>query len=560
MNSEVLNIIFGLLGGLSIFIYGMNIMGEGLQKTAGERMRRLIEVLTSNPFMGILVGTIVTILLQSSTGTTVLVIGLVSAKLMTLTQAIGVIMGANIGTTITAQLIAFKIGHYAYLIVAIGFILFFFFNKKIIKYIGQSILGFGLLFIGLNIMSSILNPLARSPFFSTLITGIGTVPILGVLVGTAMTLVVQSSSATIAVLQNLASQPGPSGDGIINLETAIPILLGGNVGTTITAIFASIGARTEAKRAALAHSIFNILGVCVFFAFIPVFTRLVVFISPKGSQLEVIVRQIANAHSLFNILGTLLFLPFVWILARVVTFLIKGDDDLSEKTTFYLDTRALQNPAIAMDLATKELIKMAEMAQEMMKYAKESFVNSDINKVKKVDELEDKVDILEQEITKYLATMISKNTLTERQAIRLAGLMHVTNDIERIGDHCLNIADYERNRKNGSPSFSMQAISEMSIAFEMVNNMVYDTIYSLQNRDTELAKKVLSQEHEIDELEAKLRASHFQRLNSGLCNPMCTINFVEFIRNLERIADHCNNIAEVVLEDCNIEFQSIEAV
>jgi phosphate:Na+ symporter len=259
MTNEPSQIVFGLLGGFSVFIYAMNLMGDGLQKITGERMRKVLEVLTTNPFAAILVGTLVTSVLQSSTATTVLVVGFVGANMMNLKQAIGVIMGANIGTTITAQLIAFKLGNYVFLIAAIGFIFFFFFKKKSFKYFGQSVFAFGLLFIGLDIMSGVLKPLANSPLFVRWITEIGQIPILGVLVGTVMTAIVQSSTATIAVLQNIASQPANDGSIIIGLKAAIPILLGDNIGTTITAILSAIGAKTNAKRAALAHTLFNVI-------------------------------------------------------------------------------------------------------------------------------------------------------------------------------------------------------------------------------------------------------------------------------------------------------------
>jgi phosphate:Na+ symporter len=282
-------IIFGLLGGLAIFIYGMNLMADGLQKTAGERMRRTLEILTGNPIIGVIVGAFVTMLLQSSSATTIMVIGFVSSGLMTLTQAIGVIMGANIGTTFTAQLIAFKIGNYAYIIAAIGFIFYFFFKKRILKHVGQSVFAFGILFIGLNIMGDVMKPLANSSMFTDLILRLGQHPVLGVLVGAISTMLIQSSSAVIAVLQNLASQPLPDGiHALVNLETAVPMLFGSNIGTTITAIFASIGARVNAKRAALAHSIFNIFGTLVFIWFIPLFAKFIKLISPKGDEVVVI--------------------------------------------------------------------------------------------------------------------------------------------------------------------------------------------------------------------------------------------------------------------------------
>ena len=552
---DVLNIIFGLLGGLAVFIFGMNLMSEGLQKAAGERMRKILSILTSNPILGVLVGALVTAIIQSSSATTVMVVGFVSARLMTLQQAIGVIMGANIGTTMTAQLIAFKIGSYAYPIAAAGFILYFFFKKKFIKYLGQTIFGFGLLFIGLNTMGDVMKPLAKSPVFADMIMTLGKYPVLGVLVGTFMTVLIQSSSATIAVLQNLASQPGADGvHAAINLRTAMPVLFGDNIGTTITAILAAIGAKLNAKRAAVAHSVFNILGTCIFIWFIPIFAKFVEFISPKGSEVDTIARQIANAHTSFNVLNTLIWLPFVWLLTKIVTFIVRGKEEPElEKRAIYLDYRMLNNPTIAMDLATKEFVRMGAFVEQMMESAKKAFVNSDMDEVKKVQEVEEVVDTLQYEIVKYLSTMLSQSILTEHQSVRLAGLMHVAGDIERIGDQCENISEFAQLKVDEHLAYSQDAIAEIADAFDKVESIVKQSISSLHDGNTALAQQVISEENEIDNLERSLRSRHIERLNTGTCNPQSGITFVELVHNLERIADHCKNIAEAVLNDygCN---------
>jgi phosphate:Na+ symporter len=524
-------------------------MGDGLQKAAGEKMRRILEVLTSNPVMGILVGTLVTMIIQSSSATTVMVVGFVSANLMTLPQAIGVIMGANIGTTVTAQIVAFNLGEYAYLITAVGFILFFFFNKKIIKYVGQIIFAFGLLFIGLNVMSDAMKPLAQSAMFEDIIHRVSDTPILGLFVGTLVTLIVQSSSATIAVLLNLAQEPDANGQALISLQGALPILFGSNIGTTITAILASIGARVNAKRAAMAHTVFNAVGSVLFMLILPYFAKFVVFISPKGTETEVIARQIANAHTSFNIVNTILWAPFVLILAKIVTFLVRGEEETIENRVMYLDYKILNNAAVAMDLATKELTRMAELARKMMSNAKKAFIHSNVEAAKKVHEIESIVDMLQTEIIKYLSTMLSQSSLTDRQSIRLAGLMHTANDIERMGDHCKNVAELAMEKIEKDLPFSKEAISDLTNAFNKLNEMVDHSIQSLSQGNTELAKKVLADESEIDKLESDLRDRHMKRLDSGLCNPTSTIMFIELIHNIERIGDHCNNIAEAVLDD-----------
>lgn len=548
-NVEISKMLFSLFGGLAVFIYSMSLMGDGLQKAAGEKMRRILEVLTSNPVMGILVGTLVTMIIQSSSATTVMVVGFVSANLMTLPQAIGVIMGANIGTTVTAQIVAFNLGEYAYLITAVGFILFFFFNKKIIKYVGQIIFAFGLLFIGLNVMSDAMKPLAQSAMFEDIIHRVSDTPILGLFVGTLVTLIVQSSSATIAVLLNLAQEPDANGQALISLQGALPILFGSNLGTTITGILASIGARVNGKRAAMAHTVFNAVGSVLFMLILPYFAKFVVFISPKGTETEVIARQIANAHTSFNIVNTILWAPFVLILAKIVTFLVRGEEETIENKVMYLDYKILNNAAVAMDLATKELTRMAELARKMMSNAKKAFIHSNVEAAKKVHEIESIVDMLQTEIIKYLSTMLSQSSLTDRQSIRLAGLMHTANDIERMGDHCKNVAELAMEKIEKDLPFSKEAISDLTNAFNKLNEMVDHSIQSLSQGNTELAKKVLAEESEIDKLESDLRDRHMKRLDSGLCNPTSTIMFIELIHNIERIGDHCNNIAEAVLDD-----------
>lgn len=553
-------ILFGLAGGLALFLYGMNLMGEGLKKAAGEKLRRILEVLTGNPFAGVLVGALVTALLQSSSATTVMVIGFVGAGLMSLPQAIGVIFGANIGTTMTAQLIAFNIGMYAYPITFIGFIMSLIFKKKLIKHIGQTILGFGILFIGLNLMGDVMSPLAKDPVFSDLMLKLNGSSFLGLLLGTVMTLIVQSSSASIGVLQNLASQPVADGSGqaLISLTGAIPILFGCNIGTTITAILASIGARINAKRAAAAHSIFNIAGSLLFIWFVPQFAKIVSWLSPKGTEVAIISRQIANAHSIFNILNTIIWLPFILLLAKIVTKLIPGEDNTIETRVKYLNDRMLSTPSVAMDLATKEFSRMGDFCQLMMDSAKKAFIDSNMTESKKVHEIEDTVDLLQYEIVKYLSTMLSQSALTERQSIRLAGLMHVAGDIERIADQCENITDFAEMKVDEKLCFSPEALDEITTAFNKVHKIVDDSIQALKDGDTDLAIQVIKEEAEIDDLEESLRNGHIDRLNKGLCNPKSGITYIEVIHNLERIADHCKNVAEAVLDDYGVNSSDIE--
>ncbi len=378
--NETVMMFFSLFGGLAMFLYGMNSMSDNLQKVAGDKMRRILGILTRNPVMGALAGALVTAVLQSSSATTVMTIGFVSAGLMSLPQAISVIFGANIGTTMTAQLIAFKISDYIYPIIFIGFLVNFLSKKEKIKDLGMVILSFGLLFEGIEIMGSAMKPLAGSPVFTSLIEKVADMPILGLLLGLCMTLVVQSSSATIAVLQNVACQAGPDGvSSIIGLTGAIPVLLGDNIGTTITALLASIGQSKNAKRTAIAHSFFNISGSIVFSFFIPLFAAFVRWISPKGPEVEVISRQIANAHTTFNVVCTLIWLPLLPVMVKLVTFVIRGEDrkETAICAPRYLDEAMLAQPVAAMYLISEEIRRCAQDAVSMLATAQRELLRKD---------------------------------------------------------------------------------------------------------------------------------------------------------------------------------------
>ena len=366
---DTLQILFGLLGGLAIFIFGMNMMSECLQKAAGEKMKSILALLTKNPVMGVLAGALTTAVLQSSSATTVMAIGFVSAGLMSLPQSISIILGANIGTTMTAQIIAFKISDYIYLFIFAGFAVAYAAKTEKLKNIGQTVFAFGLLFLGIETMGSVMKPLAGSPFFLDLIGKVGNIPVLGVLVGTFMTLIVQSSSATIAVLQNFAQQPAADGvTSILGLAGAIPILLGDNVGTTITALLACIGQAKDAKRTALAHCIFNLSGCLLFIWLIQPFAAVIRMISPAGPEVEVISRQIANAHTMFNLVMTLIWTPLLPYMVKIVTALIReGAQPVKDLSApLYLGSRLTAQPAAALQLVEKEMLHCGEAANGLL--------------------------------------------------------------------------------------------------------------------------------------------------------------------------------------------------
>lgn len=554
MNSEILQMIITLLGGLAMFIYGMNLMSDGLQKTAGERMRSILAVLTRNPVLGVLAGALCTAVLQSSSATTVMVLGFVSAGLMKLPQAISVILGANIGTTITAQLIAFKIGDYAWLFVFIGFIMYFFIKKEMVKNVGQTVFAFGLLFVGINIMGETMKPLAASPFFMDLMMQVQDIPVLGVLVGTLMTVVVQSSSATIAVLQNLASTAGPDGvSSIIGLTGALPILFGDNIGTTITAVIASIGGSISAKRTAASHVIFNLTGTLIFIWFTPYYAKFIQMISPSGAEVDVISRQIANAHMCFNIANTLIFLPLLPVLVKVVMKIVPGKEEtvqLSEPV--YLDYNMLDRPFAAIHLAIKELCRVAEVTIEMISNARKAYLEDNKDAVKKVLELEESVNSLEGETVSYLSSVFSTESVTENQAAQMSGLIHVAMDIEHIGDYCKNIVEFAEEKMRQNYHFSSAANVEIGQYFDRVENMVRTSVRALEEGDRSLADEIKNQEEVLNKEEIYLRKQHLKRLNEKACSPELTIIYTDVLHNIEKIGDSCDNISTAVLHDIHL--------
>ncbi|MBP5696750.1 MAG: Na/Pi cotransporter family protein [Treponema sp.] len=417
MNVNV-KIVFGLLGGLALFLFGMNLMSESLKKAAGTRIKTIMSVLGRNPLLGVLVGAFSTAILQSSSATTVMVIGFVSAGVMTLPVAIAIIFGANIGTTITAQIIAFKLSNYIYVFIFIGFLISFIVKNQKWKNIGITILAFGLLFLGIETMGGVMKPLAKSAVFIQMIKEVSGIPFLGVLTGTLMTVIVQSSSATIAVLQNFASQD--IGDGItsvIGLGGAIPILLGDNIGTTITAILASIGQSKNAKRSAIAHSLFNISGALIFIWIIPFFARFVQIISQKGIDVEVISRQIANAHTIFNVAMTIIWIPLLKVMVKIVTSLVKDDEPKKNlpknDIENLLNYRLLNEPESA-------LLLIQSKVEKVLNFAILTKENISENKIEDEQEFFDEVLFVQRESEKlmnYITALIATNNLNDAQAV-----------------------------------------------------------------------------------------------------------------------------------------------
>lgn len=534
--------IINLLGGLGLFLYGMKMMGDGLENAAGDRLKGIFDRITSNPIKGVITGTIVTAIIQSSSATTVMVVGFVNAGLMNLYQASAVIMGANIGTTITAQLITFKFDSFSPIFLAIGALMVLFIKNRKGREIGQIILGFGVLFLGLNLMSDAMSPLKDSAVFREMIMSLDGRTILGVFIGLVMTAVLQSSSASTGILVALANT------GSLPLSVAIPLLLGNNIGTCVTALISSIGTSRTAKKAAVLHLTFKIIGTVIFLV-IPmgIVTQMVLKISPTTGA-GVVAKQIANAHTLFNVVNTVILLPFIKYLVAFVNKIIPGEEEKEVIGLKYIDERLLETPAIAFGQTTNEVVRMAEKAKENLEVAMDGFLNQNEDKIKSVYKSEKIINMLEHDITRYLVAL-SNSELGDEQRAELAAYFHVVNDIERIGDHAENIADLASEMISKDLKVSEEAIDEIKNMFNVTISALEMSIDCFRSYNRDKADNVRKVEESIDNLEKKLRSSHIKRLNKGICSATVGTVFLDLISNLERIGDHSLNIAEIIAEN-----------
>ena len=557
MNDDF-QITFGLLGGLAIFIFGMNMMSESLQKAAGEKMKKILGILTVNPVMGVLAGTIATAVMQSSSATTVMVIGFVSAGLMTLKQGISVILGANIGTTMTAQLLAFDISDYIFVIIFVGFIVSFVFKSEKIKSIGQTIFAFGLLFEGIQIMSSVMKPLAASPVFVNMIDHVSGMPVLGVLVGTLMTLVVQSSSATIAVLQNFAAQAGPDGvSSIIGLAGAIPVLLGDNIGTTITALLACIGQSRDAKRTALAHCTFNITGAFLFIWFVKPYAHFIQAISTKGPEVEVIARQIANAHTIFNITMTLIWLPLIWLLVKIVVKILpyKEKNSKQKEVPVFLDPRLISQPAAAMEMVAREILRCSGMVEQMIHRLNHAIERQDLRRVDSILRQAVVVRKLYDNIVSYLSSIFSSGSMTEEQATQTAGMMYILSDIERTDALCTEATESLQSILEKKHKLSPEAVEDLCRGLQIIEDMYQNVLEVIRTGNGEDARKIVHKKDNVLDLTLKLRKNHMKRVKQGACDAEMTSDFTRILHSFDRIGNSCANIADAALT--GVSFESV---
>jgi len=552
-------LVFGVLGGLGLFIFGMRTMSEGLQKIAGERLRRILAALTNNRIVGTLVGIGVTALIQSSSATTVMVVGFVNAGLMSLVQSIGVVLGANIGTTVTAQLIAFKITHLALPAIGIGAGLKIFSRKnRKLMYTGEVILGFGLIFFGLSVMKDAFDPIKDSEYFRQLFLLIGDNHLLGVLLGAILTMIVQSSSATIGITLALASS------GLLTFEASVALILGENIGTTITANLAALGTNLAARRTALAHFLFNSLGVVYMLILFPFFLSIISAITPGEADLVIqtqqqaqqfgmelgdkpyIARHIANTHTLFNVINTLIFLPLVGVLATITTWLIRGTEVQVDLRPKFIDMRVLNTPPIALGQARAETRRMAQYALEMLQETNLYVQDAEDKRLEGLEKKEEAVDILQKEITDFLVAL-SQQSIASQTSRDIASLMHMVNDLERIGDYCEKIWLLAQRKKFQKIPFSDTAKEDIKRIADQTQDFLAFIIGALEREDKSVIEKAEFFEKSINQLEETYRNNHIARLNTGECAVIPGLIFIDMLHSFEKIGDHTFNVTKALV-------------
>ena len=547
MNGVALNTInyqqmaFGFLGGLGLFLFCIKYMGDGLQMAAGDRLRFILDKYTTSPFLGVLVGIFVTALIQSSSGTSVITIGLVGAGLLTLRQAIGIIMGANIGTTITTFIIGFNITHYALPILFLGAACLFFVRHNFINNLGRILFGFGGIFFALTLMSGAMEPLKYLPAFTDLTVKLSHQPILGVFIGTIITMLVQASSATISILQNVYQE------NLITLKAALPVLFGDNIGTTITAIIAVIGANTSAKRLALSHTMFNVIGTAIFLILLSPFS---IFVEKMAQILHLNPKvTIAFAHGSFNVMTTILLFPFIGVLEYIVVKVIKEkDEDKVEHKPKYLDSALISAPSIALGQVKQEMLSMISITLKSLERSVKFFHDHDEKDAERVEKSEDAINNIDQEITKYLTTL-SQEHITEKDGEEISMYLDMCRDVERIGDHAIGIVRDVRYEIKKKVVFTDVAHQEIEKLFRISKRIIETAEEALKNDDTEKAFAVVDLHNKLYAKEKEVRKAHIKRVSKQQCDVKAGLYYIDVVSHFTRIGDHARNLVEKMIEN-----------
>ncbi|OUQ59952.1 Na/Pi cotransporter [Tyzzerella sp. An114] len=540
------DVLFPFVGGLALFIYGMQIMAQGLQNAAGSKMKKMLEVLTKNKLMGVLLGAFVTAIIQSSSATTVMVVGFVNAGLMNLVQAMSVIMGANIGTTVTGWLVSsvewaefLSPSTLAPVVVMIGVVALITAKKNKQKEIASILIGFGILFIGIDMMSGAVTPLRDSEIFRTAFLTLGANPLLGVLAGAVVTAIIQSSSASVGILQTLAVA------GLVPFNAAVYVIMGQNIGTCITAMLSSIGASRNAKSAAYMHLLFNIIGTIIFSILSIIYFKM---INPALGEQLITITEISIVHTSFNVATTIILFPFSNGIIFLAKKLNKVQETEEEKVIVHLDDRVLETPSVAVQLAVKEVIRMGNVVLKNLDAAISCIYNKNPDEIEKVLKREEKIDNICDGINEYVVKICSK-PISNIENETVTSLLHLVDDLERIGDHCENLAGIASEMKESKTEFSEIAMTELKEIVKHSFTSFAESIKAFENFDVEAARNVVREEDIVDELRNKFRLGHIQRLASNECNAEPGIYFLDILTNLERISDHSLNIAQVVLNE-----------
>ena len=531
--------LFALLGGLGLFIYGMNLMSDGLEAAAGNKMRKWLGIVTKNRFSGLLLGTGMTIAVQSSSATTVMVVGFVNAGLISLKQAVSICMGANIGTTVTAQILAFDFDKFAPLILFIGIVMIMFVKNREWQKIGQIIAGFGILFMGMMFMSESMEGLKDWQPFIDILSSFES-PVIGILAGTIITAIMQASGATMAMLLALGST------GLISLDNSMYVILGLNIGTCITAILASMKANKTAKRTAVVHVLFNVIGTLIFVVLLNVLPiqEWIYSLSPDSVE-----RQLANFHMMFNIVTTLILIWFPGLLIRLSYLFVRGEDPKGiELKLQYLIPSMLDNPPVAVSMTVKEAARMAGIARDNIALAMESFLKRDGSRIHEIKKTEETVNYLNHQITDFLAKL-SQEELPVGDSRSVSALFHVVMDIERISDHAENIGEFTEYEIDKNVILSLEGKREITTMMDKVSEALDNAVKALADGDVEAADKVIEIEQEVDDLETILKDNHVERLGRGECSIGASMMYVDLVTNLERVSDHSTNIAYRVKQD-----------
>lgn len=555
MSIDLLGNIFMFLGGLGMFLYGMNIMGDGMQKAAGSKMSSVLRLVTDNRLLAIALGAFITAMVHSSSATTVMVVGFVNAGILNLTQAVGVIMGANIGTTITAWMVSmnelgdamkiFQPSFFAPLLVGLGsFGLIF--SKKKNNLTAEILIGMGLLFCGLTYMSGAVKPYADSPVFANAFAVLGGNPILGILVGAGVTALIQSSTASVGILQTLAMS------GMVNTSAAIYITLGQNMGTCVTALISSTGASRNAKRASAIHLLFNATGAVIFGIGMFALT----FIVPEFTNAPIDSLKISVFHTIFNVTNTVILFPFAKQLVALSGMIVMETPEMSaaekaaaqEEAGLQLDQRIFQSPPMALEVAAMEVVHMGKMVEKNLKLAVDAILDGDYEKLPDVHKHEEAINAVNKKLTEYLI-QVNNLSLTDKQKREVSNLFYTVSDLERIGDHAENLAESAEFLQEHNLQFSEVGVEDLKWITGVANSVVGYAVTARQDMNLDAVRKVSKLEDEMDTLEEEMREKHIERLSRQICNPSSGVIFLDIVSNLERISDHAYNVAGYVKDE-----------